>query len=733
MGSLMLNGNSSNLHSNTHLYDLPDVILSTVFSLVQDTRTRNSMSLVCKKWCCLERSTRISLTLRGNVRDLFMIPNCFKSVTNLDLSLLSPWGHSFLDSSPDPFLLSHLLRQAFPVVTNLTIYSRNPSTLQYLAPEWPNLSHVKLVRWHQRSPSPIGSDFLPLFQTCASLNSLDLSNFYCWTEDLPQALQAYPVVSSSLTKLDLLTCSSAEGFKSHELLAISVACPNLRHLLAGCMFDPRYIDFVGDDALQGVATNCPKLTHLHLVDTSSLSNVRVDPEHDGYTAEDARISPLTLEQVFTGLPLLEDCVLDVCHNVRNPGVALEVLNSKCKRLKSLKLGQFHEICRAVEHKLDGIALCQGLETLCIRNSADLNDSGMMAISRGCQKLVKFEITGCKMVTETGLRNLVGMLRKTLVDVKISSCKNIDAACALWALEPIQDKIQRLHIDCIWEEESEEQVVNGGGNLAEECRGGYSSTKMTLDCNGEGNSKTELKYTNGEECSGGNSSLKRSLNCDDGGGNKKKKLKYTNENYWERSWSRLKYLSLWIAVGDLLTPLISAGLEDCPSLEEIVIRVEGDCRRRGRPKEAAFGLASLAQFPQLVKMKLDCGDTIGYALTAPTGQMDLSLWERFYLNGISYLNLNELDYWPPQDRDVNQRSLSLPAAGLLQECATIRKLFIHGTAHEHWLSFLLRIANLRDVQLREDYYPAPEDDMSTEMRVHSCSRFEDALNARRILD
>ncbi|XP_026444172.1 F-box/LRR-repeat MAX2 homolog A-like isoform X2 [Papaver somniferum] len=698
MGSLMLNGNSSNLHSNTHLYDLPDAILSTVFSLVQDTRTRNSMSLVCKKWCCLERSTRISLTLRGNVRDLFMIPNCFKSVTNLDLSLLSPWGHSFLDSSPYPSLLPHLLRQAFPVVTNLTIYSRNPSTLQYLAPEWPNLSHVKLVRWHQRSPSPLGSDFLPLFQTCASLNSLDLSNFYCWTEDLPQALQAYPVVSSSLTKLDLLTCSSAEGFKSHELLAISVACPNLRHLLAGCMFDPR-----------------------------------VDPEHDGYTAEDARISPLTLEQVFTGLPLLEDCVLDVCHNVRNPGVALEVLNSKCKRLKSLKLGQFHEICRAVEHKLDGIALCQGLETLCIRNSADLNDSGMMAISRGCQKLVKFEITGCKMVTETGLRNLVGMLRKTLVDVKISSCKNIDAACALWALEPIQDKIQRLHIDCIWEEESEEQVVNGGGNLAEECRGGYSSTKMTLDCNGEGNSKTELKYTNGEECSGGNSSLKRSLNCDDGGGNKKKKLKYTNENYWERSWSRLKYLSLWIAVGDLLTPLISAGLEDCPSLEEIVIRVEGDCRRRGRPKEAAFGLASLAQFPQLVKMKLDCGDTIGYALTAPTGQMDLSLWERFYLNGISYLNLNELDYWPPQDRDVNQRSLSLPAAGLLQECATIRKLFIHGTAHEHWLSFLLRIANLRDVQLREDYYPAPEDDMSTEMRVHSCSRFEDALNARRILD
>ncbi|KAL8197697.1 hypothetical protein R6Q57_024231 [Mikania cordata] len=133
------------------------------------------------------------------------------------------------------------------------------------------------------------------------------------------------------------------------------------------------------------------------------------------------------------------------------------------------------------------------------------------------------------------------------------------------------------------------------------------------------------------------------------------------------------------------------------------------------------------------MQLDCGDIIGYAHTAPSGQMDLTLWERFYLYGIRELKLVELDYWPPQDRDVNQRSLSLPAAGLLQQCVKLRKLFIHGTAHEHFLMFLLKIPNLRDVQLREDYYPAPENDMSTEMRADSCSRFEDALNRRRIED
>lgn len=114
-------------------------------------------------------------------------------------------------------------------------------------------------------------------------------------------------------------------------------------------------------------------------------------------------------------------------------------------------------------------------------------------------------------------------------------------------------------------------------------------------------------------------------------------------------------------------------------------------------------------------------------------MDLSPWKRFYLSGIRELNLSELDYWLPQDKDMNQRSISQPTVGLLAECTSLRKLFIHGTAHEHFLRFLLNIPNLRDVQLREDYYPAPENDTSTEMRIDSCRRFDKALNRRFIPD
>lgn len=62
-------------------------------------------------------------------------------------------------------------------------------------------------------------------------------------------------------------------------------------------------------------------------------------------------------------------------------------------------------------------------------------------------------------------------------------------------------------------------------------------------------------------------------------------------------------------------------------------------------------------------KMDCNDTVGLALISPSGQMDLSLWERLLLS------LGELSYWPPQDAEVGGSNLSLPGPGLLAECLT----------------------------------------------------------------
>ncbi|KAL0306800.1 UNVERIFIED_CONTAM: F-box/LRR-repeat MAX2A [Sesamum radiatum] len=341
------------------------------------------------------------------------------------LSLGSP-----LTSASDSALIAHLLRHAFPSVTSLTFYARNPSTIQLVAPQWPNLEHVKLVRWHQRPQIAAAGDELKiLISECGLLRSLDLSAFYCWTDDVPPALESYPSVASSLTCLNLLNPSFSEGFKSDEIKVITKACPSLREFRAAS-------------------------------DTSALSNVRGDPEDDGFTQEDARINVATLIEVFSGLPLLEELALDVCNNVRDSGPALEMLNSKCPKLRSLKLGLFHGVSMPVESKLDGVALCQGLESLSIRNVGDLDDMGLIAIARGCCRLTKFEVHGCKKITMRGMRTFTCLLSRTLVDVRISCCKNLGAAPSLKALEPIQDRIERLHIDCIWDCAEELEDLDG---------------------------------------------------------------------------------------------------------------------------------------------------------------------------------------------------------------------------------------------------------------------------------
>ncbi|XAR49541.1 hypothetical protein NMG60_11032781 [Bertholletia excelsa] len=706
--------------------DLPDALLSNIIGAISNTRSRNAAALVCRKWRDIERSTRTFLTLRGNIRDLALVPGCFQSVSHLDLSLLSPWGHFLLCPSSNAFLLAHFLRRAFPSLLSLTLYARTPSTLQFLAPHWPNLTSIKLVRWHQRPPqlSP-GADFEPLFEHCRSISSLDLSSFYCWPDDIPPALESR---SEKLTRLDLLNPSFAEGFKAQEIRSITRCCPNLRDFRVACMFDQRYLGFVSDETMLAISANCPKLCVLHLVDTSALSNGRGDPNDEGFTDEDARIGTATLIEMFSGLPLLEELVLDVCKNVRDSRWAVGELNAKCPKLKSLKLGQFHGLCQAneptLESRLDGIGLCQGLVKLSIKNSADLTDLGLIAIGRGCWRLAKFEIEGCRKITVRGMRTLACLLEKTLVEVKISCCKNLGAVSSLRALEPIQDRIQQLHIDCVWDSVEQSEALEGieynfDLNVSEGSVMNHQSGISFPEFSDAGKANKKCKYYHDIDDLYMNGDRDESDNGNGFSGGK--------------AWDKLRYLSLWIGVGEVLTPLAAAGLETCPNLEEIRITVEGDCRDWSKPSERPFGLSTLVRYPQLRKMHLDCGDTIGYAHTAPSGQMDLSLWERFYLYGIGNLRLSELDYWPPQDRDVNQRSLSLPATGLLAECLTLRKLFIHGTAHEHFMRMLLRIPNLRDVQLREDYYPAPENDMSTEMRTDSCTRFEAALNSRHIPD
>ncbi|KAK9228006.1 hypothetical protein WN944_020952 [Citrus x changshan-huyou] len=458
------------------------------------------------------------------------------------------------------------------------------------------MSHVKLVRWHPRPPEGFGAEFVPLLKHCKCLTSVDLSSFYHWTEDLPPVLKAYPDKSAILTCLNLLKTSFSEGYRPQEIIEIIAARPNLN-----------------------------KLTLLHLAETSTLAAMRGDPDDDGFTAEDARISEEGLIQLFSGLPLLEELALDVGKNVRDSGSASEALKS---------------------NNLMGLPCWKWLESLSIKNCGDLSDMSLVAIGRGCSKLVKFEVEGCKNITVDGLRTLASLLRETLVVIKIYCCENLGAVASCKALKPIRDRIQKLHIDCVWD--------------------GIRSSE---------------------------------------------------------------------AKGELLRPLPVAGLDECPILENIRIKMEGDTREKQLLRDdKAWGLSCLTRYPRLSKLVLDFGDTDGHNQAAPYRAADLSTWDRFVLNGIGNLTLKELDYWPAKDPNASQRSLSRLAAALIDNCITLRKVFVHCTAREHFMSMLISPTpnpkKARDAQIKLDYYPPPDaDDSSTEIRIGSHHRFEDAINAR----
>ncbi|KAL5200518.1 hypothetical protein ABZP36_021721 [Zizania latifolia] len=706
------------------ILDLPESLVLHILSFLTDARSRHRVALACTRLHAAERATRAELSLRGDPRSpgfLFLAPHfCFPALERLDLSLVSPWGHPFLSSAPAAGASSsssaqHLnnpeaifeqnefiagrLAHCFPAVSSLAVYCRDPSTLTNLTPYWRgSLRSVKLVRWHQRPLNlPDGADLEPLLQTCTALRSLDLSEFYCWVEDIVMALTAHPAAAAALTELDLGLAGATNGFNSPQLGAIAGSCPNLSKLVAPCLFNPRFPDSVGDDALLSLATSCPQLTVLRLS----------EPFEPASTSqrEEAAITVAGLVAFFAALPRLEDFTMDLQYNVLEAAPAMEALARRCPRIKFLTLGSFQGLCKASWLHLDGIAVCGGLESLCVKNCQDLTDASLAAIGRGCGRLAKFAIHGCDVVTSVGIRRLAAALRPTLKEVSVLHCRLLHTAECLTALSPIRDRIESLEINCVWNAEQPCGVANG----TTECNPEVFQEK---ECDLEDDELGEVSYESAS-----------------------KKCRYMEFDDID-SWEMLRSLSLWFSAGQLLSPLISAGLDSCPVLEEILIKVEGDCRTCPRPASRTnFGLSDLAGFPVLAKMKLDLSEAVGYALTAPAGQMDLSLWERFYLHGIESLQtLCELEYWPPQDKEVHQRSLTLPAVGLLQRCIGLRKLFVHGTTHEHFMTFFLQMPNLRDMQLREDYYPAPENDlMITEMRAESWLRFEVQLNSRNITD
>jgi hypothetical protein len=794
--------------SETHISDLPSVILTNILSSISSPRVRNCISLTCRDWYFIERQTRAELSLRGNILVMHDLPTCFQQITTLDLSQCSPWGSSLFQSTQNGEEIGNCLRNGFPNVTDLTVYVRDAIDIQMLGWIWPELEFVRLVRWHQRpmestEETEVGNEIDGLLSACTKLKTLNLSKFYSWTEDIPPALKAGASTAVNLQILNLLKLAP-NGFKAQEVQAITASCPNLEEFYIVCEFDHRMLDSVDDETLLAVATNCPRLKVLHLVDFNEWGTPAENSNEDGegFAAEDAALSRQGLEAMFKALPHLEDLVFYLSQNMRDMGSPFEVCASSCKKLRSLKLSHFQGVC-AGPHP-DGIARCAGLQKLRLNKCGDLTDDALKAISVGCPKLSTLGLRRCNLITKEGLHTCVGNLSRSLKDVEIACCKLLPTATTLKVLEPIQATVKNLHLDCVWNEdilaqeaartaasrtqitvESMNHEPSGFGppvdigsarigmrnwsqrspafldadgmvemigaktdnfltphrlvsakrrraNMEENGSDmglGYHAPNSPI-CRGESqfpsssfprlsNGKSDLAFGNGN-----NANFDLILGAGYGvGGTQKLSANGGNSANSPpgKAWKSLEALSLWIPVGEVISPLAVMGLDVCPVLHELKVKVEGDGRHHQKPNMLSWGMQSLCRYPKLEKLALDLSEVTGFSLSAPKGFTDLSLWERHYLVGINSLQLTELDYWPPSDKEVNRRGLSLPAAGLLSQCSKVRKLFVHGTAHEHFLMMLNRCPCLRDMQLRGDYYPAPD--------TIPCQRFEAAVAKR----
>lgn len=229
------------------------------------------------------------------------------------------------------------------------------------------------------------------------------------------------------------------------------------------------MDFVNDATLLKLAKNCPNLTTLHLVDPTPVT-LNNNPEAVNNFQEDnpSVITPAGLEKLFSLLPFLTDLSLELSHPILEVGPMLESLGQRCAShlIKNLKLGYFQGVCKGKWLHLDGVSVCGGLESLCLKNCADLSDASLAAISRGCTRLSRFELIGCDLVTELGIHKLAFGLRQTLKDVSVSRCTLISARALVNALKPVRARLERLHIDCVWTRPEAEEVREGQSDAAE---------------------------------------------------------------------------------------------------------------------------------------------------------------------------------------------------------------------------------------------------------------------------
>ncbi|CAI5501173.1 unnamed protein product [Closterium sp. Naga37s-1] len=698
---------------------LPDEVILEIIARVLDARARNCCALVSRRWRTSERLTRTSLSVRRSLADLLELPRCFPNVRRLDLSLCPPCGQPLLLAGP-ALAVATALRAAFPRVTSLRVHVRDRNDLQCVAATWPGLEHS--------SPGAFKASNI---RSILSSAGRTLLSFRCLVEFDPR-------LSDSLSDETLIEIAErCPVLTALQLVDSSLwAAPSGLSLALGDhdnALPPDMDARVTPGGIRSFLVRLPGLEELDLRPAQYLRGADVSlfggaaaacaggagggGERGGVTAT------VSLGQLSPNLKRLRLGQLVFAHNdslapvpASGEGTSGEGTSGQGSSVKPpfSVAASSSSASQAAPTTLSSTStiLPHGLEALDFWQAPSLPLRCLLPLALSCPRLKELSIWGCPDLTPPSLEAVARVCRHSLVRVTVVKCCNLPTAAVLRALSPVRSTLQHLHCSCDWfcPNSSVAPVspvrsgADGNGDGADGTGTGTAGSAA-----GEGAGEGMVKQAGGRRRLEGRAGADSSEELLYGSG----AAQHPSTAPDSSQWPALQSLTLLAALGTLLSQLPSAGLLHCPLLTHVHIRVYGDCRLAAGPGAAGFGLSCLAGYPALRFLRLDLTQVVGHSLSCPPGlAYDVMAWERFYLHGIQLLpGLESLHYWPPSDCDLNRRSMSMPSAGILGSCQSLRQLAVHcTTANEHLLNVVVRGARgMRDLHVLGDCYPAPPDD------------------------
>ncbi|KAL8158099.1 hypothetical protein AgCh_002707 [Apium graveolens] len=343
---------------------LPDELILEIFDHFDSKSSRDACSLVCKRWCCLERISRdtIRIGASGSPDELVrVLSKKFVNVKNL-----------FVDE-----------RLAMPLPVDV---GRRRATTQ------------SLVRLHLVSEMSGSQD-----------NEIEA---YCLSDaGLASIGDGFPKIE----KLSLIWCSNAT---SAGLKSMAEKCKFLKSLdLQGC--------YVGDQGLGAVGGCCKKLEDLNLRFCEGLTDTGLVELAIGCkstlksigVAACAKITDISLEAVGSHCKCLESMSLD-SEFINNKGVL--AVAKGCLQLKVLKL----QCINVTDEALQAVGLfCLSLELLSLYSFQRFTDKSLYAIGKGCKKLKNLTLSDCYFLSDKGLEAVAAGCTE-LSHLEVNGCHNI---------------------------------------------------------------------------------------------------------------------------------------------------------------------------------------------------------------------------------------------------------------------------------------------------------------------